>query len=126
LRRLLEHKINPLLTVLYQIREAEHASPEELANIKAAREEFVFDEKIRIVSRAVSDSLPESANNPIALTYSRLSDGIHNRTDEECVEIAKRAKSVLIRLLSDLKREHREKQAYVEDIKALSKSSNMN
>ncbi len=122
LRRLLENKVNPLLTVLYQTREAEHASSEELATIKAAIEEFVFDEKIRIVSRAVSNSLPESANNPITLTYSRLSDGIHNRTDEECVEIAKRAKSVLIRLLSDLKRELRQKTIYVEDIKALSKA----
>jgi hypothetical protein len=120
LRRLLESKINPLLTVFYEIRKAEQASPEELSDIEGAINEFVFDDKIKLVSRVVPNSLPESVSNPITLTYSRLSDGIHNRSDEECVEIAKRAKSVLIRLLSDLKREHQLKRAYVNDIKALS------
>ncbi len=66
--------------------------------------------------------MPEAVDNPITLVYSRLSDGVHNRTDEECVEITKSAKAVLVRLLSDLKREHRQKKAYLEDIKALSKS----
>jgi hypothetical protein len=120
LRRVLENQLNRLLEVCLESRIAEKAPPEELEFIRRTINTVVAEEKIRLISKTAASAIPTFASNPIKITYVKLSDGLHNKSDAECVDIAQAAHGVLIRLLVDLKKEQENQQEYKKNIQKLS------
>jgi hypothetical protein len=120
LRRMLADQINPLLEMNYEIKKEEGAAEKELKRFEEAISAKVFDEKIRLISQGLPESIEVPGNNPVLLAYRQLSNGLHNLTDQECVTVARRVSSILLRLLVGLREEQESKKRYLEDIRALS------
>lgn len=121
-RRVLENQINKLLEIYLDTRVAEKAPADELEYIREIISTVVAEDKIKLISKTSASAVPSFANNPITVTYTKLSDGLHNKSDSECVGIAQAAQGVLVRLLVDLKQEHEKQHQYKKDIEALSKT----
>lgn len=71
-----------------------------LEKVKKTR---VTEEKIELVQDLLPLSLQPNGVNPLKSLHSALSDGIHNKSDEECLELADTIKTVLTYLLEEIK-----------------------
>jgi len=116
---MLADEINPLLKMNYEIKKSEGSDAKELKRFEEAIAAKVFDEKIKLISQGLPDSIEVPGNNPVLLAYRQLSHGLHNLSDQECVDVARRVCSILLRLLVGLREEQESKKKYLDDIRAL-------
>ncbi len=68
-----------------------------------------MSEKIRIANHALPEHLKPDGLNPLGRLYQVLSEGVHNLSDEECLDRAKATSECLAFLVSELasRKEHR-------------------
>ena len=74
------------------------ASPEVLNTFEQAVEETQFSKAVEDVKSAIPQTLLIEGHNPLTLLHSALSEGLHARTDEECLEMATSIRVVLTEL----------------------------
>jgi hypothetical protein len=63
--------------------------------LRAAKDEQQFKKAVEDVKHAIPESLLVDGHNPLTLLHSALSDGLHARTDGECLELAQTIRLVL-------------------------------
>ena len=83
----------------------------------AASKEDQFSKGVRMVGDALPASLMIEGRNPLLLLHAALSDGLHGRSDDECLEIAGDIRNVLGRLaerIDDALADHEELKASVQ------------
>src|SRR5438132_11730954 len=69
-----------------------------IKELKAALSETRFSESLAMVKTAMPQALLINGHNPLTLLHSALSDGVHGRSDEECLQIASSVRVVLAEL----------------------------
>lgn len=124
LRRILEERIPILLEALKEQREAEGASPEDLREIEDALRRREAEDRLRLANQALPESIKLTGANPLALIYDRLSDALHRRDDQECMEVAKAVAGPLEHIvinLSAARRQLRERRVYEDQVEVLRK-----
>jgi len=101
-RRITENIIDELLNSITDLLDDEDKSQyqEALEKVKKTR---VTEQKIELVQDLLPTSLQPDGYNPLKALHSALSDGIHNKTDEECLELAETIKEILIYLLEEIR-----------------------
>jgi hypothetical protein len=60
------------------------------------------DEKIKLVKDLLPSILKPNGKNPLQILYDTLSEGIHGKTDEQCVVLAQNIRMVLVYLVDRL------------------------
>ncbi len=123
LRRMLEDQINPLLQINFELKKKESAPEKELQKFEEAIKAKNFDEKIKLISQGLPDSINVPGNNPVLLMFRKLSDAVHNKSELESVEVAQQVSTILIGLLVDLQEEREKREQLAEAVKSLTKSS---
>ena len=68
------------------------ASPDMLADLEAAKNETQFSKAIDAVKHGIPQALLINGHNPLTLPHSALSEGLHEQTDEVCLERATKSK----------------------------------
>jgi hypothetical protein len=63
--------------------------------LEAAKKENQFLKAIESVKNALPQTLLIEGHNPLTLLHSALSEGLHEKTDEECLKIAHDVRVVL-------------------------------
>lgn len=124
LRRILENRVLLLLQTLRELREAEGATSEDLSEIDAAIRRREAEDRIRLANEALPESIKIAGDNPLALIYDRLSDALHRRDDQDCMDIAENVSKPLEHIVTSLsaaRRQLRERKAYEEQIGVLRK-----
>jgi hypothetical protein len=122
LRRLIENQINPLLNLLYEIKEYENAEVEELEKIKETIKSKDFSRKTEILAEILPKSMIVAGINPLKLIHNFLSDGLHNLDEDRCTEIAQEISSAVEYVIRELNRQQKSKKAFAEKMKSLAKS----
>jgi hypothetical protein len=88
MRRVIENKMNDMLEILHEAAIAHNAQAEVVAHHKEMMEEKRFSTKIDYAGSLLPASLrPSGKPNPMAVLHELASDGLHARSDEECVDI---------------------------------------
>jgi hypothetical protein len=94
LRRVVENKINDILEVLHEAAIAHNAPAEILARHEEMKAERRFSVKIDYAGELLPSSLrPRGLPNPMAVLHDLASDGIHARSDDDCVAIFDRCRA---------------------------------
>jgi hypothetical protein len=119
LRRLFENQINPLLKVLYEIKEAEGASPEELRTIQDAIEERNFTKKTSFASDIAPADLMIDGFNPFKIIHDHLSDALHNLDEETCMAYASEMSEALAYIIRGLKKHQQQRKDYAAKMRAI-------
>jgi hypothetical protein len=122
LRRILENRITPLLKTLREIRKQEGSDEAELRKIDEAMQGRTAEERIRLANQALPASIKIGGVNPLALIYERLSDALHRRDEQECMDVAQKTMRLLeyvVTNLTEARRHQQERTAYEEDIRTL-------
>lgn len=117
-RRTTENIIDELLDSIITLIEDEEKEKykEALGKVKKTR---VTEEKIELVQDLLPTSLQPNGINPLKSLHSALSDGIHNKTDDECLELADTIKTILVYLLEQIRSRNEKTKQFTEKMKIL-------
>lgn len=87
-----------------------------LEDVKKTR---VTEEKIELVQDLLPSSLQPNGINPLKSLHSALSEGIHSKTDDECLELADTIKTILIYLLEEIRTRNDKAKVFTDKMKKL-------
>jgi hypothetical protein len=94
-RRVVENQKNRILDEILKVSQKLSAPEESIEVLRAAKREIQFSKALNSVKDAIPQALLINGHNPLALLHSALSEGLHNQTDEYCLEIASSVRVIL-------------------------------
>ena len=97
-RRVVERQKSRILSEILKVAEKLGAAPEVISDLRAALEEDQFKKAIETVKHGIPQALLIDGHNPLLLLHGALSEGLHDRTDEECLQLATSVRVVLAEL----------------------------
>lgn len=86
------------------------------AEIEAAKMERKFAAAVERIKHALPDSLRVGGNDPLRVLHSALSEGLHNRDDQHCLEFAETIREVLGGLAERIARAKQDEQKLAQSI----------
>ncbi|MGO9403261.1 MAG: hypothetical protein ACLPVW_07300 [Terriglobales bacterium] len=88
LRRVVENRINDILDVLAEAAKEHDFAAEELKTIEAVKGSHRFDDKITYAAKLLPTHLqPKGKPNPIDRLHELASEGLHSKSEDECLAI---------------------------------------
>ncbi len=94
-RRVVESQKGRIIAGIARVAAKLGARPAILAAFNAAEKETQFSKAIDDVKDGIPDALKVGGHNPLTLLHKALSEGLHDHTDNECLEIAQEIRLVL-------------------------------
>lgn len=117
-RRITENIIDELLRSISGLIDQDDQEKYQSA-IEKVKKTRVTEEKIELVQDLLPTSLQPNGINPLKSLHSALSDGIHNKTDEECLELADSIKTILTYLLEEIRTRGDKAKIFTDKMKKL-------
>jgi hypothetical protein len=123
LRRVVENRINNVLDVLAEAAQEYSIAAEELKKIKAAKSSYRFDDKIEYAAKLLPPHLrPAGKPNPIDVLHGLASDGLHSKSEEECIDVFDRVRKVFEYVFGNLNVQIEDARAFVKSLGQLQPS----
>ena len=97
-RRVVENHKSQILSEIIRVAQKLEVPADKLQTLEAAKNEKQFSKAVESAKDAIPQSLLINGQNPLTLLHSALSIGIHEQTDEKCLELAHDVRVVLIEL----------------------------
>lgn len=120
IRRVVEDKTEELIEVVAQLAEAHSVGADVIKKIRAAKEtRTTYDQKLQIAATVIPASLIVDGVNPLAVLYDLVSAGLHDLTEEQCIAIADKTKTVFEFTFTNLRAEREKRKDFVETVKRL-------
>jgi hypothetical protein len=94
-RRVVENQKGRIIQEMAKVAAKLGTSEADLKLFEAAAKETQFSSAIDQIKAAIPASLRIDGHNPLTLLHGALSDGLHERSDEECLEYAREIRLVL-------------------------------
>lgn len=118
-RRVVEEKTNELIDVVAELAEAHGIGQADVEKLRSAKNEKTYDQKIRVAAPVVPKSLMPDGVNPLATLYSLLSEGLHARTEEECLQIVDDMRDVFEHVFGTLRAQIENQKQFVTKVQRL-------
>ncbi|MHB1163123.1 MAG: hypothetical protein ACYCZZ_01145 [Minisyncoccota bacterium] len=112
-RRVTENVIDQLLASIADILPAANAA-EYAIKLGKVKTERITEKKINLVEDLLPESLKADGMNPLKELHKILSEGIHNMTDEECMDKAEAIRSILVYLVNQVAKTKNDKKSFTE------------
>ena len=120
MRRIVENKMTDMLEILHEAAVSHNASEEVLKRHEEMKKEKRFTTKIEYAGDLLPANLrPSGKPNPIAILHELASDGIHGRSDEECVEIFDRCRAIFEYVFGKMRIEVEDAKKFVDSMVGL-------
>lgn len=97
-RRVVENQKNRILDEIIKVSKKLCVAADMIAALENAKAETQFSKALASVKDAMPQALLINGLNPLTLLHSALSEGLHNKSDEHCLEIASSVRVVLAEL----------------------------
>lgn len=123
-RRIAENIIDKLLYLIPNLIESNEDKIKFSEALNEVKKTHVTEKKIELIKDLLPLSLRPNNINPLKILHSALSNGIHNKTDEECMERAEEIKNVLTFLTNQIIKAEEDKRTFTENMKKLLKNNN--
>lgn len=119
LRRVVENRMNDILDLLSAAATEAGFAVEELKTFEDAKRSKRFDDKVAYAAKILPPYLKPSGRNPIDLLHDLASEGIHAKSDAECIDIFDQSKLALEYLLRELQVRKEDAKAFAGALKEL-------
>jgi len=116
-RRLLENNIQRIIDLIRE--EADPDDDELLGDLDELYRSPTMKEQTEVASRALPKHLRPGGVNPLARLYSSLSEGLHSKTEEECLGLAATIEGCLTYLIGELSDRRRHRTRFSQNIQEL-------
>jgi hypothetical protein len=97
-RRVVEHQKGRIIDEIIKVSEKLGATPDALKLLAEARSETQFSKSVAMIKDGLPQALLINGHNPLTLLHNALSAGLHEQTDEVCLELAQAVRVVLVDL----------------------------
>jgi hypothetical protein len=102
-RRVVENQKGRIIVEIAKVAKKLGAKADVLEEFKAAEKETQFSTAVDQIKHGIPEALLiDGQHNPLTLLHHALSEGMHERTDEECLEVAQDIRVVLTELADRL------------------------
>lgn len=98
-RRVVEKHKNQLLNEIQKVAKQVDAGAECIDALEKAKADTQFSSAVESIKSAIPQSLLIRGQNPLSLLHSALSIGLHDESDETCLELAHAVRVVLVELM---------------------------
>jgi len=119
LRRVVEDKINLVLDMIAEEAKGIGFAPEHVAKLEGIKGKGLFKDKIELASAILPPSLRPGGHNPINALHDLSSDGIHRRSEEECIQLFDRVRAVFEYLFREIDTRRRSATEYAASVAKL-------
>jgi hypothetical protein len=116
LRRVVEDKINSVLDMIAEEAKGVGFAHAEVAKLEATKTSGLFKDKIDLAVAILPPSLRPGGHNPLDALHDLVSDGIHRRSEEECVQIFDRVRFVFEYLFREIDARRRSAAEYADSV----------
>lgn len=97
-RRVVENQKDRILDEIIKVSRRLSVPGEMITKLEAAKSETQFSKALASVKDAMPQVLLINGHNPLILLHAALSDGLHDKSDDHCLEIASSVRVVLAEL----------------------------
>ena len=101
-RRVVENQKGRIIAEIAKVAQKLGAKPSVLEAFKLAEKETQFSKAIDEIKDGIPDVLRIGQHNPLTLLHTALSEGLHEHTDKECLDLAQEIRLVLTELAERL------------------------
>jgi hypothetical protein len=101
-RRVVENHKDRLLEEVIKVAQKVGAPKEMVQTLETAKGEISFSKALDTAKNAIPQTLLVKGHNPLTLLHRALSGGVHDKTDQQCLELAQDVRVVLIALAERL------------------------
>ncbi len=115
-RRIVEEIIDKLLNSISDLLDEDEKKNYEAA-LEKTKKEIIAAKKIELVKDLLPASLRPGNINPLDILYQALSKGIHNETDEECLELAEQIRKILLNLVINISKQKEYRREITESMR---------
>jgi hypothetical protein len=120
LRRIIENRMNDLLDVLYEAAKEHKIASEVLEKLEAIKSDRRFSVKVDYAGALLPEHLrPSGVPNPMGILHELASDGLHARTDEDCVDIFDGCRTTFEYVFGRLRVQNEEAKAFAKTLAEL-------
>jgi len=99
-RRVVENQKNKIFDeIIRTVKRIDQGNSELLKELEIAKQETQFTKSVDSIKHGIPQALLINGHNPLTLLHTALSDGLHAKTDEECLEIATSIRVILTDLV---------------------------
>jgi hypothetical protein len=120
MRRVVENRMNDMLKVLHDAARVHNAPAEVLARHEEVKSEKRFSVKVDYAGDLLPSNLrPAGHPNPMAVLHELASDGLHAKSDEECVDIFDECRQTFEYVFGKMRIETEEATAFVKGMAKL-------
>lgn len=102
-RRVIESQKNKILDEIIRVAQKIGANSDLIKELESAKKEHKFTKAIESIKQTLPEVLLINSHNPLTLLHNALSQGIHGKSDQECLELASSIRVVLFELAERLK-----------------------
>jgi hypothetical protein len=112
-RRVIEKHKQQIFDKIIEVAKNENFDPAKIQELEKARNDNSFSRSLEAVKDAIPPSLKiMGIHNPLSILHDSLSDGVHNLSDEECLEMAQKARTALVALVERIALTFQEQRDY--------------
>lgn len=101
-RRAVDRQWKRLLAEIIRVGEVTGAPASMTATLKDAAKETQFSKAVEMIREGIPEILKVKGHNPLTILYSSISDGLHDGTDQHCLELAGSVRVLLTELAERL------------------------
>lgn len=121
-RRVVESHKDQIFDEVIRVSEAVGLPAEKLETLKRGKAEVQFTKALETVKDAMPETLLINGQNPFTLLHGALSSHLHERTDDECLELAHAVRVVLIELADKMSAALKDEAELSDAVKRLMKT----
>lgn len=103
-RRVVENQKNRIFDEIIRVSQHLGADEQLITDLEAAKKETQFTKAVDAIKHALPQSLLVNGHNPLSLLHSALSEGVHELTDAQCLDLASSVRIVLSSWQTDCRR----------------------
>lgn len=118
-RRIVEDIIDTLLVSISDLIDNQREKEKYTKALDKTKEAKNAEQKIELIKDLLPPSLRPDDINPLDVIYASLSEGLHGKTDEECLELADSIRKSLVFLVNQLLSQKETKKEFTESMRKL-------
>jgi hypothetical protein len=124
MRRVVENRTNDLLDLIEAALKAEGVTGQPLAEIEEIKKSKIYDKKLEVAQKLLPARLIKEGENPIKKVHALTSEAIHERPEQECIDIFDSSRVAFEYVLSELQGEVARAEEYAKGLRALKEKAN--
>lgn len=122
MRRVTENRMNDMLDILHGVATEHGASSELLKELSTTKQSRRFSDKVDYGSKLLPAGLrPDGLPNPLGILHELASEGLHARSEEECIDVFDRCRFVFEYVFGNLRVKQEEAKAFLKHLGELAK-----